>query len=74
MSDNNVAGLVQNKLKKKKGIKNCVISVQSNPANLNTLIESFRKFSKTARKGFQRNSVQFDSHTFLNVLNIKKPQ
>jgi hypothetical protein len=40
--------------------------------HFNTFVESFKKFLKTARKGFQRNRVQFGHHVFLNVFGSPK--
>jgi hypothetical protein len=41
-------------------------------ANLNTIVESLKKFL-TVSKGLQGNSVQFDRHVCLNVFSIRKP-
>jgi hypothetical protein len=41
--------------------------------NLNTFVESFKKFLKTVSKGLQRNSDQFALHTFLHVFSVLKP-
>jgi hypothetical protein len=55
--------------KKKTKQKNCFISIESNLC----LPGSFKTFLKTARKGLERNCVQFGRHVFLNILSILKP-
>jgi hypothetical protein len=64
---------------KKEGNKNIRISkmvvflLKVISAFLNTFIELFKTFLKTATKSLQRNSAQFGHCVSLNVFNILKP-